>query len=77
MKIDPGRAARAAIAISEGSTTIDTAGEEGVFSVSSFDSDGRYTVQTGDHPSCTCPDARFNRALCKHQIAVALLRGLR
>lgn len=77
MRIDPGRAARAAIAISDGSTTIDTAGEPGVYSVASFSGEDRYTVRVGNRPSCTCPDAEYNGAVCKHLLAVALVRGLR
>lgn len=76
MRIDPGRAARAAIAISDGSTTIDTAGEPGVYSVASFSGEDRYTVRLGDRPSCTCPDSEFNGATCKHLLAAALAAGL-
>lgn len=79
MEIDPGRAARAAIAISDGDVTIAPDGQEpGVYAVSSFSGDTTYRVMLGDDPSCTCADHVYNgTALCKHALAVGLVRGLR
>lgn len=76
--VDPGRAARAAIALSDGDVTIAPNGEEpGVFAVSSFSGDGVYRVTLEGPPSCTCADSVYNgTTFCKHTLAVALARGL-
>lgn len=77
VNVDPGRAARAAIALTDGSTRIAPDGEEaGVYTVSSFSGSTTYRVTLGSDPCCTCADARFHGSTCKHQLAVALLRGL-
>lgn len=79
MDVDPGRAARAAIALSDGDVRIAPDGAEpGVYAVSSFSDDGTtYRVTLGPDPSCTCADHVYNGATaCKHQVAVALLEGL-
>lgn len=78
MEIDPGRAARAAIALSDGVVTIAPDGEEaGVYAVSSFSGNGTYRVTLSDEPSCTCADSVYNGTeLCKHALAVGMVRGL-
>lgn len=77
MEVDPGRAARAAIALSDGAVQIAPDGEQaGVYVVSSFSGDGTYRVRLGPEHSCTCADATFHAATCKHQVALALHREL-
>lgn len=77
VNVDPGRAARAAIALTDGDVTIAPAGvESGVYAVSSFSGSATYRVHVGPNGSCTCADATFHAALCKHRIAVALYRDL-
>lgn len=77
MDVDPGRAARAAIALSDGDVRIvPDGGEAGVFAVSSFSGDHTYRVRAGVDGECTCRDSVYNGAICKHRIAVALYRGL-
>lgn len=76
--VDPGRAARAAIALSGGEVRIAPDGTEaGVYAISSFSGEGTYRVALGPEPRCTCADSVYNgTAACKHVMAVALYRGL-
>jgi transposase len=44
--------------------------DDGSFTVPSSTGNGRYTVQLGDAPKCTCPDYETRGCKCKHIYAV-------
>lgn len=67
--VDPARAARAALALSDGRAEIRRLDADS-FEVASFTGEGTYRVGPF---GCDCPDATFRRTLCKHQIALRLM----
>lgn len=71
MDVDPGRAARAAEALSDGRVRIRRAEDGAGYVVSSFSGPGTYLVRVRER-HCTCPDRRFHQRTCKHLMAVAL-----
>lgn len=72
VNVDPGRAARAAEALRDGTVSIEAAGD-GTYRVRSFTADRQYTVRLNGRRTCTCPDVQYNgTAMCKHMAAVAL-----
>lgn len=69
--LDPGRAARAAEALSRGRASIRPGPEPGTYVVGSFSRDDSYLVDL-EAGTCTCPDHRIRGGSCKHRLAVLL-----
>lgn len=74
LDVDPGRAARAAEALSAGDVRIEAAGD-GTYTVTSFTRARQYTVHL-EARTCTCPDSQFRGTeTCKHVAAILLAGG--
>lgn len=74
VSVDPDRAARAALALSDGVEPWPGT-EPGTFTVPSFTGGETYTVDLRER-TCTCPDHRIRGVACKHQLACLLLGGV-
>lgn len=76
LDVDPGRAARAAAALSAGAVSVERDGPD-TYRVRSFTADRQYRVRLNGELRCDCPDVQYRGTeACKHIISVALVEGL-